>query len=212
MPDGDVFSRNVERGWQTASQHAFACDDEKQVVTKLSAALSRTLKASGCPGLDAIATVVVTTIRAPDPRAVRGEAYAALRRIDLERGNALTDFAITAARRLIENPDDVVPLPEDRLDEERVQTLLAEQALKEIAEAKAFSGGLLRALMRREGTSRETLVGQRDRALANLAASPELARLARQLLLNPQGGRITTPRSSVPKPPLEETVHMALVD
>jgi len=212
MPDGDVYSRNVERGWQTASKYAFVCDDEKQVVAKLSGALSRTLKASGCPGIGGIAAIVATTLETPDPRAERGEAYAALRRIGSECGNTLTELAITAARRIIENPDDAVPLPEDRRAEERVRTLVAERALVGIAEAKAFSGGLLHALMGREGASRETLVRRRDRSLVNLAASPELARLAQQLLFDPEGGRITTPRSRIPKPTLQETVHMALVE
>lgn len=212
MPDGDIFSRNVERGWQTASHHVFSCDDEKQVVSKLSAALSRILKAGGCPGIGAIAAIVATALEAADPRAVREESYAALRRIGSESGSAVTEIAIIAARRMIENPADAVPLPEDRLDKERVRSLVAERALVEIAEAKACSGGLLLAVMRREGASRETLVGRKDRSLANLAASPELARLAQQLLLDPHGERITTPRSKIPKPSLEETVNMALVD
>lgn len=215
MPDRDVFNRNVERGWQAASRELFLSDGEGQAVPKLMRGISGCLKHGGCPGIDAVAAVVVTAMRSADPRAMRGEAVVELRRIAMRCGNTLTDIAITVARQLLENPEAAFPVPADRNDMDRVKAVVAERTLVEIARAKACSGGLLQVLVGHKdvaGANRDKLIERRDHALSSLAASPKLARLAQQLLLDPRGGRVTSPRMDAPKPSLEELLHFAVAD
>lgn len=209
MPDGDVYDRNIDRWWQTAARRVFESDGNELAPPALLRALGRMMKDGGCPGFDVIVAITADAICSEDVSAVRREASTRLECVRRSARNDRTTVAVEAARRLLAAPD-VLELADPSRRPNVVRQEIAERFLIDLAEKKYSAGVLLRELVEIRGVSIDDYRRRAERARSLLASSPELSRLASQVLTCPTGAGIKEPRPKTPKPSQEVLVHMAL--
>jgi len=212
MPDGDVYDRNVDRWWQTAARRVFESDNDELALPSLIRALGRMMKFGGCPGIDAVVAITADTVCSPDVGAARREATARLERVRRESGSDRTTVVVEAARGLLADAEALQLGDPRHCDPAVVRLRIAERLLVELATMKFSPGKLIQVQEQVEnrGVTIELYRRRAERARSLLASSPELARLASQVVARPSGVGIKAPRPKMPKPSQEALVHMAI--
>jgi hypothetical protein len=210
MPDGDVYDRHVDRGWQTAARRVFESDDDELALPSLLRALGRMLKDGGCPGIDAVVEIPTEALGSPGGGAVRREARAQLERVRREAASDRTNVVIDAALRLLAEPESLGLGDLIRQNTDAVRQKIAEQLLVELAARKFSPGVLLQDQVVNRGVGIEVYRRRAERGRSLLASSPELSRLACQVMAHPNGVGIRAPRPKSPKPSQEALVHMPI--
>ncbi len=210
MPDRDVYDRNIERGWQTAARRVYEGDEDTLILASLLRALGLALKDGGCPGIDTIASIVATTVGSADPRGGRKEAVAQLERVRRLTGTSRTELAVDCARRILSDPDALFSELADRIDPERAKLIVAEAILVEMAKLKISCHGLMHEMVEKEHKPIGLVLARRQHALDLLAQSPQITKLAREVLRCPEGQTVKVPRVKTPKPAQEDLVYMAI--
>lgn len=212
MPDRDVYDRNIERGWQTAARRVYEGADDELTLPSLVRALGRTLKDSGCPGIDMIASIAATAVGSADPRNERREVSAQLELVRRENGSARTEIAVDVARRILVDADELFPNLADRQDPNRVTLVVAEAIVVELAIQKISNLALTRELVEKEHKTIDLVLATRQHARNLLAGAPQITKLAQQVLDCPEGQMVKVPRLKTPKPSQEDLVVMAISD
>jgi hypothetical protein len=210
MPDRDVYDRNVARGWQTAARRVYQGDDDELTLRSLLYSLGRVLKDGGCPGIDEIAAIVAQAVASPDPLVTRREAHAQMERVRRASGSTRTEVAGEVARRVLVDPGAVFPTLADGHDQERAKLGVAASILAELAIKKISPAAVTHELVEVERVPIEAVLARRRNAQGLLAGAPQLTKLAREVLAQPDGRLVKAPRVKTPKPSQEALVHIAI--
>jgi phosphatidylserine/phosphatidylglycerophosphate/cardiolipin synthase-like enzyme len=209
MPDRDVYSRHVERGWQTSARFAYSSQDDDMIMLKLMNALGAEVRRGGCPGLEEIARVAIDALRTRDLVQDKGSK----RRLDhiIRRHlNERTTIAAESARRIVAVPALSCIGAATFIDDKEVRLGIAKEFLADLAVHKIASPRLLRSLQAEENMSVSEYMWRQKRVQRLLISHPALDTLAHRLLAAPEGHLITIPRVSVPKLSPEEMATFPL--
>lgn len=206
MPDRDIYDRHVERGWQTAARRVYQGDWELAVPSLLGS-LKRVVKRDGCRGIDRIAAIVVTAVCSPDLTGRRRAAEPALARVERDNLSTPTDIATAAARRIIADPGQFMPIPLDPSAKEQSLAIATAAILVEVAMTKISPPCLTGEILEKDGVPSGVVIAHRQRARGLLAEAPDLLKLARAVLQQPDGKPIKLPRVRIAKPPQEVLIE-----
>jgi hypothetical protein len=210
MPDGDVYDRKVDRGWQTAARRVFESDADELTLASLIRSLGRMMKGGGCPRIDEVVTITADALGSPEVSTTRREARTQLDRVRREACNDRTTVVVEAAKRLLADPYGLDLPDPNRRDPDAVHLKIAQWLMVELATRKFAPGALMQEQVENRGVPIEVFRRRRERARSVLASSPELARLTSQMLAHPNGMGIKAPRSKTPKPAQELLLNMAI--
>lgn len=210
MPDGDVFNRRVRRGWQTASKRMIGGGEGHDALPSVLRALGREVKVTGCPGLDRIVSTVAGAIRSSQLRTARRLALAELEHLRVEHGNQATEIAIGSSRRILALASEPAHSAILAMDDGELRAHLATTILADLADAAMCPAGLLPELVEEGDISFQEFHarGQQNKEL--IVAAPEARRMAIQLLADPSGASVKTPRIRQERLSQAEILVMAL--
>lgn len=211
MPDRDVFSRHVPRGWQTAARICYSGLDDAVTMVKLMRALGKNVKQGGCPGIDEIPNIVADAIGSPHTAPHEG-ARRRLDQVNRKYVNARTEVAVESARALLAFAETQDQSTSGSVDLEQIRLDVGTRFLIEFAMRQISSPSLLAALGETDDVPVAVYLQGQQRARKLLTDSPEVGTLARQLLSSPEGDRATTPRMTIPQMTPDEMVSFALTD
>ena len=200
MPDGDIIDRRVKRGWQTASRRMIGAGEGPDAVPAVLRALAKEIKADGCPGLDEVVGILVAAKGSLEPRAARSTAHEQLDRIGLRYGNRATKQAIKSAGHVLAvwaNPDDAATW---EMDDGELRVHIACVVLADIADAQMCPAVALHELVEGGNASFQEVDSRRQQSKELIVAAPETRRMAVQLLADPSGSSVKTPRFHGEKP------------
>lgn len=209
MPDRDVFSRHIPRGWQAAARIAHSGLDDVVCTVKLMRALGNDTKRGGCPGINEIADIVADAFGSPDTGLHEG-ASRRLDQVNRNHMNDRTEVAVETARTMLAFDKSHDPSASGVADLEQVRLNVATRYLIGFAMRQISSPSLLSSLGETSDVPVAVYLARQQSARKLLADSPELETLARQLLSSPEGGRARTPRLSIPEMTPDEMVSFAL--
>ena len=137
--------------------------------------------------------VSVDAIRLPDRSSARRVAHSRLEHIRLEQGHRATEIAVDACKRLLAAPVEFWRT-NDRKTDDALRLDVAAHILVELADAELCPARCLSALVEEEQVPFQTIQSRREGTKSQLVAAPETKRLAAQLLADPSGTSVTTPR------------------
>lgn len=209
MPDGDVYSRHIPRGWQTAAKFVFTGQDDAVSLPKLFRAMGQMVKQGGCPGINEIAAVVEDALMSPrltSNQQMKRELEQIKRRYASDR----TVFASETARRIVGSPADWFPDSSVLRDSERIRLTVVRMVLIELAMSQISSTALQTSLMKRGDVTFHEYEQRQRHAKDLLVNSPQVEQLAGQLLGKPEGDGIKVPRIRSPKLTPEEFITFPL--
>ena len=209
MPDGDVYSRHIPRGWQTAAKFVFTGQDDAVSLPKLFRALGQMVKQGGCPGINEIAAVVEDALMSPrltSNQQMKRELEQIKRRYASDR----TTIASDVARRIVASPADWFPDSSRLRDPERVRLTVVRAVLIELVMTQISSTALQTSLMN-SGDVTFHEYWQRQRHFKRLLFdSPHIGELAGEVFRNPEGDGIKVPQIRSPKLTPEEFITFPL--
>jgi hypothetical protein len=206
MPDRDIFSQHVERGWRASARRIFAAEPTDRDIGLLVRQAAITLKQIGCLGLDRIAEVVRQAGDRSDALPL-SEALARLDAISAESGSSTTRVACEAARLLLLKG---LTAPIAGVDPTQLPRALAEEFVVKFIQSKVY-GSCLTAELVETGAMSFQFCDRRKRELDEwLRRTPGVANLAGQILDDPSGKRVRGSYESAPKPALADLMSMPL--
>lgn len=194
MPDGDVFSRRARRGWKSASRRMIGGGEGPEALPSVLSALGGEVKATGCPGLDRVVSVVANTIRSQHPVDARRGALAELDRLRVEHGSEATEIALRSSRQVLAGLSEPKCSAMLEMDDGELRIHLAVKILADLADAAMCPTGLLSEFVEDGGVSFQEFHARRQQCKSLLVASPEARRMAIQLLADPSGAVVKAPR------------------
>lgn len=210
MPDRDVFDRNVSRGWQTAARRMLGSDGDVDAVGAVIRALSKEVREHGCAGLDEIVEIIEEYHRSSMDDRRRGQAHDRLDVIRISQRCNTAEIAVNAGKRLLVVTDkrNNANGSKGNRDNERLEFTL--EILAEIADFRMCPARLLPQFVESGLASFQALHRRRERAKNLLKADPAFHQIAKQLLNDPTGRRLVTPRSRRQKLSPEEMLAFPL--
>lgn len=209
MPDRDVFSRHMPRGWQAAARIAHSGLDDVTCTVKIIRALGNDTKRGGCPGVNEIADIVADAVGSHDTSPHEG-ARRRLDEVHRKHMNDRTEVAVETARTMLAFDNTLHPSASGVADVGQIRLNVAKRYLIDFAMRQISSPSLLSFLGEASDVPVGVYLGRQQRARKLLADSPEVEKLARQLLSSSEGDRATTPRLSIPEMTPDEMVSFAL--
>jgi hypothetical protein len=207
MPDRDVFDRTVRGGWQSASRGMLTSEHDPLALGSVIRALAADVKRLGCPGFDTAVGIVVDALSSIDPDQEREAAHRRLDHLRRQDGNGRTEILVDLCKCLLVMPEVRLPTADNALCDTVAVRLLAG-----FADACMCPARLLTEVIEHEHISFQTVRARRKRMMALLVEAPETARLAGQLLVDPSGGAVRTPRMPRVKTSQADILVSALTD
>jgi len=202
MVDNDEFRRNVPKGFQGAAKAVFNRMDPERAIRLSTNAAGIALKAGGCPGLDDIIGVVAASSEV----GVGDRVAAAARDFDLiarRFPNDRTLRAIRAAQTVLRTRTAPLPGTRDSVGQEVVVRFVVD-----FVDSNIFVGKLLGALIESGKETFATYHTRRLEFLDELRQSPNVAKLATELLADPNGGSVEQQR--VKRREQDQRAHLGL--
>lgn len=209
MPDRDVFSRHIPRGWETAARAAHSGLDDAVTRVKLLRALIKDMKQGGCPGIDEIADIVGDAKGSLDTAPQEG-AWRRLEQVNRKYVCERTAAAVNSALSILAALSTAAPGASRFAEPSQIRFIVAKTFLIDFAMMQISSSALLSSLERNGDVSVSEYLQRQEHARQLLTNSLEVGTLARQLLVAPDGEQAKTPRLPIPKMTPEEMVSCAL--
>lgn len=194
MVDHDVFRWNVVPGFQSASRAVFDRSDPGRALERTLYAGSAALKDGGCRGLREIEEALSEYVYSPKAERQLDRTLAELEQINRACADERTGRAVATAKECVRT----LPDHEDRRGFSReayVQQHLIKRIIIDFIDARVFSCRLMQALIERRRESFASVRQRREEFLAELERSDGLAKLARELRANPEGGHVRLQRA-----------------
>lgn len=209
MPDGDVYSRQVPKGWQTAARFVFTGQDDAVTIPKLIRALGQFVKDGGCPGINDIATIAADALISPHAADLQ-EVKRDLAEINRYYASDRTALASDVARRIVASPVNLFPDASVACDNETIRISVVRKVLVELLMNQMSSTALQTSLINSGDVTFHEYWHRQRHVNDLLSDSPEVEVLARQLLHAPEGKGIKTPRVHISRLTPEEFVSFPL--
>jgi hypothetical protein len=194
MPDGDVYDRHGMRGWKKASSWIVGAGNFDDGIPSALRALGREIKTTGCPGIDQIVGTVVDAFQPCDQMGAKQQAIERLEQIRIQYGSRATEIAIRSSKSLIVETFELDRSKFSSFDDGNLRTDITVHILADLSDACLCPSGVLTGLVEDSRLSFQEVHSRRERAKQIVAAAPETRRLAIQLLANPSGAQVKTPR------------------
>lgn len=204
MVDNDAFRRHVAKGFRRTSRAVFDRVDPERAVPVALRDLSASIVEGGCPGFRYVIEVVEAHMRAPATEENEERSVLLLEDIGRVQMSDRTRWAVRAAKRWVRasRVDSVDPMDATQV--------LTECFLVDFVTRQAFNGGLMQDLVESMQESVDSYEKRCQQFLQDVRQDPGLAKLARELIADPDGSRVKRQRVKRSKIDQRELVEMAL--
>lgn len=209
VPDGDVYDRNVERGWRPAARFVHS-GELGFAIPRLVRCLGQSLREHGYPGLLEILAIAVPDTGFAQDGIDRREVTAKLESVRRTCPSDRTTLGVNVVRRLMTDPIAKTKLLGLGSDVMLARELVASEIFANLAMIKVSSAAVSRKLIAVDGMTNETVQFRRRRAHDELVSAPEMHKLARRVITNPEGQTFRAPRVKMPRLAQAEILDMAI--
>lgn len=210
MPDREEFKKYVKEGWRSAAMLALLHEGHPDAPRKALLALQRDLKSKpgeehrGLPGFVEIIDLLqrsLPTMSGPMAESEHGAIDGHLEEIRRGGHCSITEEAVNAARQMPRDPGYVGLL----MSREAIGALI----LAHVARSRLSPGLLLQELSHKRGLSIPQCLARLRAVVDEIKTSPDVLRLAAQLLDDPSGILVTESRRAT-RPSQTEILTMSL--